>query len=260
MNGSKIINVCGRLLLGSVLLLSAAGVVWAKGPANVTNTIHNLSTSAPFIPESGAVLYSSSNVTEVCVFCHTPHGGLTEGPLWNRNLPSASGFTHYSSTSLSDDMKAYAVNRNVGDESRLCLSCHDGVLTLDHLINPPNEINGAPVDVNGVVDPVIYDVPSTKADAVIGYDLSDDHPISFSYDNIIDQTLYTSGGRVGELHTVPEALAAGVRFFAPGNRIECSSCHDPHVDYMAGTGNPAYDPFLITPNAGSNLCRACHNK
>ena len=33
--------------------------------------------------------------------------------------------------------------------------------------------------------------------------------------------------------------------------IECASCHDPH----ANPGNM----FLRAPNAGSNLCQACHS-
>lgn len=240
----------GHLLLMVAIILLSAGGSWAKGPANVSNTIHNLSTSAP------TMFYYSDNVTEVCVFCHTPHGGRTEGPLWNRNLPAATGtFTHYSSATLSNAVIG-AAGRAVGDESRLCLSCHDGSATLDHLINPPNEINGNPVNINGGVNQAIVNVPDVQ-DGVIG-NLSDDHPISFSYDAVVGQGLYGAGGaRAGELHTVSEALTAGVRFFGANNRLECSSCHDPHVDYIA---NPAYTPFLIRPNAGSNLCLACHNK
>lgn len=236
----------------ALLMAISAMTAWAKGPANVKNTLHNLSASGPI------AFYSSDNVTEVCVFCHTPHGGRLDGPLWNRNLPAAAGvFTHYSSATLSNAVIG-ASGRAVGDESRLCLSCHDGSATLDHLINPPNEINGAPVTIMGSVNVAIINVPDVQ-DGVIA-NLSDDHPISFSYDSVVGQALYAAGGgRAGEMHTVPEALVAGVRFFGNNNRLECSSCHDPHVDYSA-SGNPAYSPFLITPNAGSNLCRACHNK
>jgi hypothetical protein len=60
-----------------------------------------------------------------------------------------------------------------------------------------------------------------------------------------------------KLHTVAAAQAAGVRFFGATNFVECSTCHDPHVDYFTA---PDYTPFLITPNTGSNLCLACHIK
>jgi hypothetical protein len=61
------------------------------------------------------------------------------------------------------------------------------------------------------------------------------------------------------LDTVANAQADGVRFFGATNYIECSTCHDPHVNYSA-SGDPAYTPFLITPNTNSNLCLACHIK
>jgi len=242
------------LILTFVLLFAVSA--WAKGTPNVSNTIHNLSTyNTTWLTTPS---YVSDNVEQVCVFCHTPHGGRLEGPLWNRNL-STQAVTHYSSATLSNGVIGLP-GRAVGDESRLCLSCHDGSATLDHLINPPNEIEGTGfnVAINGGYNQPIQDVPDVQ-DGVIG-NLSDDHPISFSYDLVVGQGLYGAGGaRPGELHTVGEAVTAGVRFFGANNRVECSSCHDPHVDYSAA-GNPAYAPFLITPNAGSNLCRACHNK
>lgn len=237
-----------------MLVVAFTMVAWAKGPARVFNTIHNLSTEAP--PDKNGVVFYSSNTTEVCVFCHTPHGGRLEGPLWNRNLPAATGaFTHYSSSTLSNAVIG-ASGRAVGDESRLCLSCHDGSATLDHLVNPPNELGATPLVVDSTS---ILPLADGKQGGLIG-NLTDDHPISFSYDAVHAQALYgVGGGRAGQLHTVPEALVAGVRFFGSGNRVECSSCHDPHVDY-SNAGDPDYAPFLITPNGGSNLCLACHNK
>lgn len=240
--------------LSIFFMVVSVAFAWAKGPANVANTIHNLSASAP------TFFYYSDNVSQICVFCHTPHGGRIDGPLWNRNLPAANGFTHYSSETLTLESAdpANTTGRNVGDESRLCLSCHDGSATLDHLINPPNEVDPDPVYINGGINQAIVDVPDVQ-DGVIG-NLSDDHPISFSYDTVVGQGIYGVGGaRAGELHSTNDALMAGVRFFGANNRVECSSCHDPHVDYSPA-GNPAYAPFLIKPNAGSNLCRACHNK
>jgi hypothetical protein len=91
-------------------------------------------------------------------------------------------------------------------------------------------------------------------------DLSDDHPISFSYDAVRGSVVYDTGAKAGQLRDVNIALSRGVKFFPPGNRLECSSCHDPHVDYSASSGQTDYSPFLITPNTGSALCQACHSK
>lgn len=242
----------------SLVLAVVASSALAKGTPGVTNTIHNLSTSSPayYFPA-----YVSDNVSEVCVFCHTPHGGRTEGPLWNRDLPNQA-FTHYSSTTLTQTGGLEDTGRAVNDESRLCLACHDGSLTLDHLINPPNELNGNPVLINSDTDQGIVFVPGVGGgnigDGSPGNDLSNDHPISFSYDDVWSDPIYQpSGARDGELRRWDTAEGRGVRFFGPEKRVECSSCHDPHVDYIL---DPDYTPFLITPNRGSNLCLACHDK
>jgi len=61
--------------------------------ADIRNTPHNLSATSP-----GSV--KATTETQVCVFCHTPHGA-TQGatPLWNRQL-SGQTYTPYTSSSL----------------------------------------------------------------------------------------------------------------------------------------------------------------
>ena len=79
-----------------VFMALFASPVWAKSTTqNVANTIHNLSSTSTYF------FYQSDNVDEVCVFCHTPHGGLLTGPLWNHSLPDANNFTHYNSATNS---------------------------------------------------------------------------------------------------------------------------------------------------------------
>lgn len=243
-----------------------AGPVLAQGPANVANTIHNLSTTAPVDPFMGVSLYAT-NEDQVCIFCHTPHGGSTAGPLWNRSLPSSSAFTHYNSVTLSGYLRGLSVNRPVDDESLLCLSCHDGTISVNHLLNPSDV--GQPITAYALfgsgADTTIVSLGSGGAN--LGQDLSDDHPISFSYDSVLADPDYQPGGpKDGELRPVGSTADSGsalgwqgegVRFFGTNHRVECSSCHDPHVDYNT---NPAYRPFLIRPNNGSALCLACHNK
>jgi len=239
-----------------MLLLTVASIAWGKGIGNVANTIHNLSTGAPYA------------YYEVCVFCHTPHGGLLTGPLWNHSLPSASSFTHYNSATISGYLSGLSATRDVNDESLLCMACHDGSVAIDHLINNPNSLNGDPITFyGGTSDVEIVDMlggfNASRIGASMGTpagtgDLSDDHPISFSYDDVLSDPMYSAGGsKDGELWPVGTAVGNEVRFFGSTNRVECSSCHDPHVDYIA---QPTYAPFLITPNTGSALCLACHNK
>ena len=252
-----------RVVLLSAIILLLSSSAWSKGAANVANTPHNLSTSAPF-----AYNYYADDVTEVCVFCHTPHGGLLVAPLWNHSMPSATGFTHYNSVTLSSYLQTELASRNVNDESLVCMACHDGSVAVDHLINEPNEIGGIEITMGfGDIDTWIVPV-GTQPKARIGgsvttpggnRDLSDDHPISFSYTKVYDE--YEAGTtRNGQLQSAFDAVSlGGVRFFGPDDNLECSSCHDPHVDFTIAS-QAAYNPFLITPNTGSALCLACHNK
>ena len=266
------------LLTGVALLASAlpSGVA-AKGPANVAATVHNFSSTAR--DSTGGPSQFRSNQTEICVFCHTPHGGSLTGPLWNRTNPT-SPWQHYDSQTLGSYLGNLANNRPVSDESLLCMSCHDGSIAVNHLINAPNagpspvkSLGGDDMEIGlgFVVGSRIGGSPGNEMG--VG-DLRDDHPISFSYDDVWNSADYQgTGAKVGKLHPVafaespPFSPGEGVRFFnrpmngLGGNRVECSTCHDPHVEYGSYAGvNMDYAPFLIMKNAGSNLCLACHNK
>lgn len=254
---SKTIKMMLVALLG---FLASVVVVHAKGTPNVANTVHNLSSTNPD-PLNPYVTDSP----EVCVFCHTPHGGTTGRPLWNRNDP-ASTWQFYDSITLSATVAAVAT---VNAESLMCLSCHDGSIATNRVINPTNGLTGfnAPQATNLLMGDAMIetlsDYPLISSRIGAGNtdrwngtgDLRDDHPISFNYKTILDLN------QDPELKPIATAQAAGVRFFPPGSsteyRVECSSCHDPHVDYIS---QPAYTPFLITSNAGSNMCLGCHNK
>lgn len=252
------ILLLGSVLAGIVLVVSPA---LAKGPQGVKNGSHNLSTSGVVAP--------SNNEDEICVFCHTPHGSAANGPLWNRNNATTT-YTHYTSTTLSTEV-ANSRTANVSPESMLCLSCHDGSISMYTVINPTSKGQPTPAVGDGTMRDGFLNIQGPKIGQgrnpdgtvkVSSNDLSDDHPISFKYAAVLGDTTKNNAAR---LHTISEAETAGVRFM-PENaadadkRVECSSCHDPHVDYGMFTGDQNYKPFLITPNTGSALCLACHIK
>lgn len=126
-------------VLGAVLLMTsgtAMAQLWTGNvelPAeDVRNTKHNF-----FLNQD--VAFSTNNTTEVCVFCHTPHGGRasdasTALPLWNRAMPDGTGYTMYDSPNF--DGKA-SQNGQPQGVSLACLSCHDGTIGIDALINAP---------------------------------------------------------------------------------------------------------------------------
>ena len=83
-----------RRLFALPAALVAASVAWGQNVSDVAATRHNLSVS-------GTGTVTASTETQVCVFCHTPHGATNApgAPLWNRQL-SGQTYTTYTSSSL----------------------------------------------------------------------------------------------------------------------------------------------------------------
>ena len=88
--------------------------------------------------------------------------------------------------------------------------------------------------------------------AILGTDLSDDHPISFTYGT----TLATADGELFDPTITASGLGgnidADMLFGATNDQLECASCHDVHDD--------THGNFLIMSNTASALCLTCHNK
>lgn len=108
---------------------------WAEIPTgftnigSVANTRHNMTQQ----PVGGVVMNGSRNdYNEVCVYCHTPHGAnsTVAAPLWNRTI-KATTYTVYNSPSLTQPVS------QPGNNSLICLSCHDGQTAIDSIINMP---------------------------------------------------------------------------------------------------------------------------
>ena len=182
----------------------------------ILNSKHDLSASGP-----GPI--KAMTESEVCLFCHTPHRGTGETPLWNHALSSAT-YTPYDSSTL----KA-TVGQPTGS-SKLCLSCHDGTVALGMVKSRSSAINMA----GGVTT-----MPVGSGN--LGTDLSDDHPVSFTY----DAGLASANGELNP----PSALTGKVRL-DHNNQMQCTSCHEPHDNQ--------YGKFLVAENNGSALCITCH--
>lgn len=158
---------------------------------------------------------------QICVFCHTPHNasGNTYAPLWNHGTTAAT-FTLYSSSSLN------AVPGQPSGNSKVCLSCHDGTVALDTY--------GGRTGTNFIT-----------GGSLLGTDLSNDHPISFTYDAALANA---DGGLVTP--TSDSLVVAGIPLYA--SKMECASCHSVH--------NNDNGDFLRVTNARSALCLKCHVK
>ncbi len=205
---------------------------------------HNLSTSGTGSIKS--VDTDSGGTAEICVFCHTPHHGNTQAPLWNKSVTVYSYTTYTSDVLLglgypaAEDPKSETVHMR---KTMICLSCHDGTIALGSLVNLPYGVTSDIPMLNDVLE-----MPQPAA-GYIGVNLRDDHPVAIQYDEYSDD----------ELQTIPGA--AKVRLYnagslrptkTNGDYVECTSCHDPHDNQ--------YGDFLVESNAGSALCTQCHVK
>ncbi|MCU7845911.1 MAG: hypothetical protein KZQ93_18920 [Candidatus Thiodiazotropha sp. (ex Monitilora ramsayi)] len=192
------------ILLSVCLLISTTAAI-----GGVADTVHNLSVTGP-----GTV--KSQTEDRICIFCHTPHSAAPDSPLWNRR--SGGGYIDYQSSTK--DAEAGTMSSS----SALCLSCHDGTIALGDMLNP-----GGATDLGNTF---------ITGRALVGTDLSDDHPVSI---------LYTPN----LLPTDPDLVHPNnIDLPLTNNELHCSSCHDPHENI--------HSPFLHKSTLNGELCITCH--
>lgn len=211
-------------MLGLASISRAQPGNWPNG-TSVVETLHNLSYAASSDSFGVGAL---ADYGEVCVYCHTPHGGQTSAPLWNRNFSTATYQMYNGQHSSTIDM---SVDPQPTGVSLACLSCHDGTVGLDVIINVPNSYQGS-----GAVGTTMPAGRLTN----LGTDLRNDHPVSVLYDPVADD----------KFHPATDIEAEGLVLY--GGKVQCGSCHNPHTAQNR--------PFLRKSNAASDLCLTCHIK
>lgn len=153
------------------------------------------------------------NLKENCRYCHIGQAKQIQ-----------------SSDELSVSYASNTLNANISTQlgsSKLCLSCHDGALSVDHF----NRTN-------------LY------ANKSVGIDLSHSHPVSFTYDSY----LALNDGALNDPVSTPSGLGGTIASdLLVNGKVECVSCHDVH-----GFGKGKN--MLIMSNYGSKLCLTCHIK
>ena len=204
-----------KKLFVAVLVIAIALMGASVAMAAISTTLHNMSSNS-----TNAI---KGDIGEICVYCHTPHGGAQAAgqPLWNRSNPAASAFTPYSCTSTTT-----VGTLNAG--SLVCLSCHDGTTAVNSLLNYQGATHtggGAGTLVTG-----IYAIAND------GASLTNDHPVGVPIPN--------NANFNATQPLLSQYLVSG--------QVECSTCHAVH-----GAG---FASFLRASNADSALCLDCHNK
>lgn len=217
----------------SLLLVAYAGNLGA----GIAGTKHDLS-------GTGAGTAKTTNVNQICVFCHTPHNAAVGAnrtiPLWNKTNTASTGFTMYNQTTVPGSNLQGVVDATPNNPSLVCLTCHDGTQAVGNVINLPSGITA-----------VQYPAANSSMDAngrligagLVGRDLTNDHPISITYPS--NDTRFVAKATI-------LGLTNSVKLFGPlgSEKVECSSCHDAHDNT-----NP---PFLRVSATNSALCVACH--
>ena len=249
-------------IIGIAALLCASLPLSAQPVSDVASTSHNFSISG-----SGTVTATSES--QICVFCHTPHQAtaIPNSPLWNRQVSGAT-YTPYTSNSID----ANDIAATPGGSSKLCLSCHDGTIAIGS-VNVANAQSNVTIDLQGTGIGGI--IPSGAGDTTgftrkLDTDLSNDHPISFTYNN----TLATLDGelRNPDIEAHIGNRSAGNNPLVPleNDQVQCTSCHDPHIrdaDIAKNIKFLRLNRFQEGLSSGASfspvndiVCLACHDK
>lgn len=262
-----------------VLVALAAGVMVTSlsmaAVSNVANSKHNFTQAG-----STGAYHDAANVqSQVCVYCHTPHNAGQTRLLWNKASNSVTNFRLYTSSGTLTNTVRTASSLSGNSPSLFCLSCHDGKTAMNVLHSSGKGLDAAAAGLTGYPAgtklafgnaPIVMEGPiwvfgvytpgMALGGAVnqggAGDDLTNDHPIGFSYDDVLVDRPAAPGG----LYTRAQAVTNSgntIKFFGTKNKVECTTCHDPHVDNL---NNPTLSPFLVMSNTGSALCLSCHNK
>lgn len=184
--------------------------------------MHNLS------PGSGASVYSRGSLG--CTYCHAPHSGLGGvTPLWNQKL-SQKTYTPYTSTTYSQQGNTQPT---LGVTSSLCLSCHDGTVGVGQ---------------SAAYGPLAT-VGSLNSVDSFGTMLTGSHPFSLVTPIKDAPNLVASLASQGKTADPTGAVKL------VNNNIECTSCHDPHVQSI----DKVAQNFLVRDSSNAQMCLACHD-
>lgn len=248
------------LMLASLFPMVVLVLLWHStadaNPLTNLNNKHNLSSSATHGGRK-AQTPALGGTDQICIFCHIPHSAAPQSTLWSRPDPNTATFPLYaqplaikgnipgmidptapsrSKYSNTDPSVTYP-----NGASRLCLSCHDGITAIGILRDNTS------IAMVGGSDYV-------PANAVI--DLSTTHPISFVYNAAVLGDILAARGI--NTYQLPSAVDAVDTPLDGQDRMQCTTCHDPHDDAAEFAGLPPFwrqtggaDPYL-------DVCNACH--
>ncbi len=248
-----------KFFKAALILVGVLGLTQAFG--DIRTSKHNLTYASNEIKADTATANS-----EICVFCHTPHGSntnFTGAPLWNKeDTPGSVVYTTYGTT-----IAGTTADSAPSSSSKACLSCHDGVSAINSVVNAPGSgdtteylgmsTNGTGTDGNAFTMPSGR-ITNIGAGGTSNVDLSNDHPVSIAYmdgrASLNPKAGVFGAGTTGysATWTTPDGTQ-NISSVLRSDKVECASCHDPHLGEN--------ELFLrVANNQGSVLCLGCHAK
>lgn len=282
--GSSLTRVLAGIALG--LVCGVSGVAYA----GIAATKHNLSSSGTGSNHTTG----TDQICVFCHTPHGSDTSAAV-PLWNRVLGSqGAAYQVYNSVSTSQTSTIDGTIAPVGSVSIACLSCHDGTQAMDNVLNKPGSggYSGTGSAIGGTWTGSA--TMSGTPIPVLGTDLTNDHPIGIQYcgggltgaagtvSGSCADADFVSGSAGGagtfagyrvltkDVNSSPVfwvetggdttrnktdiSLYARSEFTGPS--VECGSCHDPHVESIAGQNIM----FMRVTTAGSAICLSCHVK
>ena len=160
----------------------------------------------------------------VCAFCHTPHHKveateLDYNPLWSHKVNVDTTFSSYETVTFNSTI----AGDPLAGPSRLCMSCHDGVIAVGKFA-----------------------------------DLSNDHPIGFDLTGINGRDAGIRANLKAPANTTLNnkeiAVTLGFNNGKGQLLMTCASCHDVHNRDNVDTA------FLYEKQLDSQFCVRCHDK
>ncbi len=217
----------------------------------ITRGVHDFTSG---LPNRSDGINSNPARSDGCRFCHMPrtrdavsYGDL--GILWNEQSSTGANWRMYGSDPTMLDWIDGRIETAPTGSSKVCLSCHDGVIAV-------NQTDGRTAGSNTPSTGATLGYPSRVTIGGASGGLTNNHPISIRYAWNRDSQLHNPAYAVmGDGRSVLALLEDG--------RVECATCHDVHARDI--TSNRA---MLRTTNTGANLsgsgasdlCLVCHDK
>lgn len=171
----------------------------------------------------------------VCIYCHIAHepGGPSQAPLWQLSDSQGTFIPYKSATYDPGEVDIIA------GPSRLCLSCHDGVIA--HETHPG--LSGDNFGQTGVG---------------ANQNLANDHPIGFDFIAAAEER---HGIRPAETRWLDGKSSRKVLdSLYKGRIMTCATCHDMHNINNVADADNTYNYFVYSRQKGSSLCLTCHDK